>query len=82
MPDSSNLLYPGDNLFDYYLATLPLNWKELAYQFSGQIAYIAEPRSGLLRPANTKELTEYLYGGEYEERLKEIEDADEINELE
>jgi len=30
--------------------------------------------SGLMEPVSHKELDEYLYGGEYEERLEAIED--------
>jgi len=84
-PDSdvnTSLLYPGDDLFDYYLATLPPNWKQCAHQYSGQIAFVAESGSGLLRPASIKELQEYLEGGEYDERLAQIDDGDDPDGLE
>lgn len=71
-PPPSDLLYPGDEGFDYYLATLPPNWRQCTHQYHGQVAFVAEPGSGLLRPANTNELVEYVEGGEYDERLAEL----------
>ena len=76
MLSANNLIYPGDEVFDYYLGILPPVCDQLAHQYSGQIAYVAEAGSGILKPANTKEMEEYLYGGEYEERLQEIGEED------
>lgn len=76
----SNLLYPGDPDFDYYLATLPPNWKQNLHQNQGQCAFVAEPGSGILRPANPSELADYLEGGEYEERLEEIDGMEYVRE--
>jgi len=73
---NSNLLFPGDPDFDYYLATLPPNWKQNMHQNQGQCAFVAEPGSGILRPANSVELTEYIEGGEYDERLAEIDELE------
>lgn len=66
------LVYPGDPEFEAVLATPPPNWQEFAYRNSGEVVFVAQPESGLLRPANSQELTEYLYGGEYEERSQEL----------
>lgn len=69
------VILPGDPEFDWTLAcTLPPGWVEVANQVSQQIAFIASADSGLLRPATDAELTEYLYGGEYDERLAGIDD--------
>lgn len=66
------LIYPGDPEFDAVLLTPPPNWREFAYHNSGEVVFVAEPGSGLLRPANSQELTEYLYGGEYQERSQQL----------
>jgi len=50
------------------------DWKEVAAADSNTYAFVAEPGSGLMRPVTSAELEEYLEGGEYEERLIEIED--------
>ena len=71
---SSNLIYPGYDLFDYHLATLPPNFKQCFEQ--DQTAFIADPVSGVLRPASPDELREYVYGGEYDERLEQIGEED------
>ena len=73
MPNS-NLIYPGDDLFDYHLATLPPNSKQ--YFEQTQTAFVADPYSGVLRPANPDELREYVCGGEYDERLEQIGELD------
>ena len=65
-----NLIYPGDDLFDYHLATLPPNFEQQ------QTAFVADPYSGVLRPANPDELREYVCGGEYDERLEQIGELD------
>lgn len=73
--DSDRLiLLPGDPDFDFTLVTsIPPGWRDVADSIGAQCAFIAAPGSGLLRPATDEELGEYLYGGEYEERLSEIE---------
>ncbi len=73
MADKADMLfYPGDPEFDLTLTTFPPNWREFAFRNSGEAVFIAEPGSGLLRPANSQELTEYLHGGEYDQRLQEL----------
>ncbi len=74
-----NLILPGDPLFDVTLASPPPNWQEAANRDGNTYAFVAEPGSGLMRPATSDELEEYLYGGEYEERLEEIEDGADDN---
>lgn len=73
---SSNLIYPGDDLFNYHLATLPPNYKQCFEQ--QQTAFVADPYSGVLRPVSPDELLEYVYGGEYDERLEQIGELNEF----
>lgn len=73
MEDQANLLiYPGDPDFDLTLTTFPPNWRQFSYCNSGDVVFAAEPGSGVLRQVNADELTEYLHGGEYDERLHEL----------
>jgi hypothetical protein len=82
--DSDSLIiYPGDPEFDMWMySALPPDWKAYADTINQQCFFVAASDSGLLRPASRQELDEYLYGGEYDDRLEEIGDDDEeINEL-
>lgn len=73
------LLLPGDPEFDWTLASsLPPSWRAAAAAIGEQVAFVAEAGSGLLRPATAEELNDYLYGGEYDDRLDEIGDGDEL----
>lgn len=74
----SRLILPGHPLFDLTLASPPPNWREVAARDGDTYAFVAEPGSGILRPATRAEVTDYLEGGEYDERMAEIgEDEDE-----
>lgn len=67
------LILPGNPLFDLTLATaLTPGWRQAAERCNAQVAFVAEPGSGLLRPATPDELVDYLEGGEYDDRLEEI----------
>jgi len=68
------LILPGDPEFDISLSALPPNWKDITHAYSGQVAFVADADTGILRPANIREMDDYLYGGEYEDRLKVIGD--------
>lgn len=71
------LILPGDPEFDFTLATaIPPNWLQVAEAIGQQVALVAEVGSGLLRPASADELDDYLMGGEYDERMEALEDAD------
>ena len=65
------LILPGHPLFDLTLATPRPDWQETA-SVDEKYAFVAEPGSGLMRPVTQRELEDYLYGGEYDERLQEI----------
>lgn len=71
------LILPGNPLFDLTLATaIPPGWRQAAESCSAQVAFVAEPGSGLLRPASPAELEDYLAGGEYDERMDELGDSE------
>lgn len=76
----SNLILPGTPEFNLTLNTRPPNWKQIADQLSGEFAFVVRPEVGLWEPVGYGELDEYLYGGEYDNRLTEIEDVEETEE--
>lgn len=72
---SKLLILPGSSAFEETLAaTLTPGWKSYAAKHNE--IYFVTDSSGLMRPANHQELTEYLEGGEYEERLQDIGETD------
>jgi hypothetical protein len=71
----NSLILPSDPEFDLTLATaIPPDWRNPAKQISQGVMFVADAGSGLLRPALPDELMDYLYGGEYDERIAAIED--------
>ncbi|MEH1795875.1 MULTISPECIES: hypothetical protein [unclassified Nostoc] len=46
------------------------------FQINDGFAFCARAGSGLLEPMTDEELEEYLYGGEYDQRLEQIGEAD------
>lgn len=68
-----NLLLPGDPLFDRVLST-PLGWIQNQYSngIGEQCAMVADAETGILRPASPEELDDYLWGGEYDERMENL----------
>ena len=76
-PDS-RLILPGDEEYELTIGSImPFDWKYQAYKNFGEFTFVADSQSGLLRTANKKETDEYLYGGEYEERMLSIDDEQE-----
>lgn len=73
----SGIILPGHPFFEQYLyCTLPPDWKNFAYH-NPDFAFIVSPGgNGLLKAVTNDELEEYLEGGEYDERLSEMEDDD------
>ena len=63
------LILPGDPLFDYTLATVPTPGS------AGQV-YVAKAGSGILQALDPDDpaLADYLFDGEYDQRLEEIEE--------
>ena len=68
------IILPGDPLFEETLLSPRPDWQQVAARDTNTYAFVAEPGSGLMRPVTEQELDEYLYGGEYDERLSEIDD--------
>lgn len=69
-----SLILPGDPEFDFTLATSPPpGWGQTANRGEGSFHFVVEPGSGLMRAVTPTELTDYLEGGEYDDRLDEIE---------
>lgn len=67
---TSPLILPGSPEFEATLGmSLPPGWQQEADRLSGEFAFVADAASGLLRPCSAEELEDYLWGGEYEERL-------------
>lgn len=76
---SSSLILPGDPGFDEALLTPRPDWGQVAANDGDSYAFVAEPGSGLMRPVTQAEKDEYLWGGEYDERLEEIGDVEDFD---
>lgn len=67
------VILPGHPCHDVTLAqNLPPGWADKAANSCGAGAFVFKLGSGLMVPASKAELTEYLDGGEYDERLESI----------
>jgi hypothetical protein len=73
-----SLILPGDPLFNETLMNPPPNWGEVADRDGDCVSFVADPVTGLFRAVTQAELEEYLEGGEYEERLIEIGEYDDL----
>jgi hypothetical protein len=66
------LILPGDPLFDATLGmVLPPS------PLSTEVCFVARVGSGILEPVTAAQAREYLLGGEYDERLSQLDDRDE-----
>ena len=74
----NRLILPGDPLFDLTLATPPPDWGQVAAKDGNTYAFVAELGSGLMRPVTQSELVDYLEGGEYDDRMAEIGEVEEV----
>lgn len=64
------IILPDNPLFQLTLQTVPPpDWQNHA---SEELAMIFDHESGLMRPATLAEMTDYVEGGEYDERLRSI----------
>lgn len=70
--DGRAIILPGDPGWDWTLMQPPPDWREKAAKDPDGFAFVFEPGSGLIRVAGADDLEDYLYGGEYDERLEEI----------
>lgn len=69
---NSPLFLPGDPRFNETLANPDLFNYEALGATKGSMTFIARSDTGLLEPATSEELAEYIYGGEYEERMTRL----------
>lgn len=81
----TRLILPDNPLFDETLATAPPpNWREYAAT-SGDgnaVGFVADASSGVLRPANWNDIEDYVWGGEWDERMTDLGwTEDELDEL-
>ena len=68
------LILPGNPLFDLTLhSTLPPGWEQEAQP--GFAFVVRADGSGILDLVNAHQFDEYVEGGEYDQRLLEMEDA-------
>jgi hypothetical protein len=79
------LILPGDPLFAQTLLTPRPDWQQVAIKDGDTYAFVVRPGSCLCEPVTSEDLTDYLEGGEYDDRLLEIdgefdEDGDLIDE--
>ena len=67
------IILPGNPLYDASLAqNLPPGWADDAVSACGAGAFVFKLGSGVMVPVSEAELTDYLNGGEYDERLELI----------
>lgn len=65
-------------MFDFILATSkPPGWSQHG-RGEYNVNLVADSETGILRPVTPIELREYLEGGEYDERMGQFPDDDEI----
>jgi hypothetical protein len=73
------LILPCDPEYSEALGqSLPPDWLAVAEKIGQACAFVVSPESGLMRPATPAELDDYLYGGEYEKRLEQSGDPDDL----
>lgn len=66
-------MLPGDPGFDLTLMTPRPDWHDAASRDGDSYAFVVG-EDGLARPVTSKELQEYMDGGEYDQRLDQIGD--------
>lgn len=73
------LILPGMPDFDETIAhIMPFDWRNIADKYN-DFQFIARSGSGLLEAVSNNQATEYLYGGEYDQRLQELENENDNN---
>ncbi|MEL7406332.1 MAG: hypothetical protein AAFN00_05140 [Cyanobacteria bacterium J06558_2] len=69
------LCLPGDPGFEETLLTPRPDWGQKAAADGNTYAFVVG-EDGLARPATSEELEEYMYGGEYDERMAQIDELE------
>lgn len=71
------IILPCDPEFHQTIGqNLPPGWVDESNRIGYACRFVVSPETGLMRPVTNEELDEYLYGGEYDERLEQIGQAD------
>lgn len=71
------LILPGDFEYDETLAAvLPPNWQSQVNAWNGDYGFVVDSQTGMLRVENSQGIREYVNGGEYDERLEQIDELD------
>lgn len=74
---SPYLILPGDPEYDDTLAAvLPPDWQTAAGRWGGDYGFVVDSQTGMLRVENSQGIREYVEGGEYDERLDQLDDLD------
>ena len=67
------IILPGDPEFDPTLAlNLPPDWHKIANQYGGNYGFVVDAESGLIRVENQVGIIDYVEGGEYDDRLRQL----------
>lgn len=72
----SSLILPGDPRFDQTLLTFSPNFAQECDRLNGEIYNVVDPETGLIKHVDEQTAIEYLYGGEYDLRMEQIDDSD------
>jgi hypothetical protein len=51
---------------------LPPDWIEFSHQLGQACTFVVSAESGIMRPATPADLDDYICGGEYEERQRQL----------
>ncbi|MCC3409901.1 MAG: hypothetical protein JGK17_31065 [Microcoleus sp. PH2017_10_PVI_O_A] len=66
------IILPGDPEFGATLSQIPPDWKHQA-DAKGCFGFVPDAAlGGILRPANSAEVKDYVLGGEYEQHLQNL----------
>ncbi|NER84498.1 MAG: hypothetical protein F6K42_34245 [Leptolyngbya sp. SIO1D8] len=67
------IMLPEHPLFEVILSSVkPPGWRQASERLGDETNYVADPETGLLRTATPDELMDYVWGGEYDERLEQL----------
>lgn len=72
------ILRPGDPGFYETLAAPPPGWRSQVSSANNATFIVRADGSGLLELVNNSQFTEYVEGGEYEQRLLEFDDDEDV----
>ena len=77
MSEGGRIILPDNPLYALTLnGTLPPDWGMRADELGHFPNFVCDAGTGLMRPASHVEMLDYVYGGEYDERLENMDDYD------